>query len=114
MTDTLSTKVEQGTRPYSVVDLHGETVAEGLDDVPPLLNQEEIDRLAAHVTETVVFETAVADAVFKLPDSEGGVGDVHPGLDFGCQKCKEKISPSDDQLVTAFGYFYHERCISDE
>lgn len=97
--------------PFRVTDFHGEVIRDDLDTIPPLLNQEEVDTLVSHVLDGLVYDTAVADAVKKLPDSEGGRGDVAPGLDFGCQKCKERISPSDDELQVAFGHFYHRRCV---
>ncbi len=100
--------------PYRVTDFHGNVVSDELDTAPPELTQEEIDLLVSHVVETRIFDTAVADALLKLPDSEGGRGDVALGIEFGCQKCKDEIEPSEDTMVTAFGHFYHKRCVDDE
>lgn len=109
--DTYRDGIDHYEYPFRITDYHGEVVADGLDNVPPLLNQEEIDTLSAHLTDTVIYDTAVADALKKLPDYEGGVGDVPPGVRFGCQKCDGEISPPEHDLTVAFGHFYHTECV---
>lgn len=95
--------------PFRITDFHGEVVADELDTVPPLLTQEEIDLLAAHLEDTEITDTAVWSALQKLPDIEAGrgeVGDVRPH----CQKCGAMIG-ADEGCKTAFGHFYHTSCL---
>lgn len=65
--------------PFRVQDYHGETVREGLDTIPPFLNQEEIDILASELADR--FEDGIDDGhreqvlievLRKLPDREYG------------------------------------------
>lgn len=95
--------------PFHITDFHGEIVAEGLDNIPPLLDQEEIDLLAAHLEDSEITSVAVWSALRKLPDGEygaGELGDIRPY----CQKCGGMIS-EDEPQETAFGHFYHSNCI---
>lgn len=96
-------------RPYRVVDYNGDVVADELDTVPPLLNQEQIDLLASRLSKLGTTSVEVYSALRQLPDSAHGageVGDVRPH----CQVCDDEIGPEEPQ-TTRFGYFYHERCV---
>lgn len=95
--------------PFRVTDFHGEVVADELDNVPPLLNQEEIDLLASHLSRTTITSVEVWSAFKKLPDSHYGVGepgDAYPS----CQKCSEEIQDG-MEFTTSFGYFYCRPCM---
>jgi len=65
--------------PYRVTDFHGEVIRDDFDNVPPFLNQEQVDILTRVLIElleagefgcyhTQVLESVVSD----LPDSEYG------------------------------------------
>ena len=103
---------QQGA-PYAVLDHDGDAVAEGLDNVPPLLNQEEIDRLYSHLEDTLITEVAIADVMVKLPDSEAGAGDIIETLPIGCRKCGERIEQLETNGGQSFGYFHHVECPND-
>lgn len=67
--------------PYRVTDHHGETIAKDLDTVPALLNQEQMDNLAAHIEDVLDEEgvesyqnQVIASVLRDLPDTEYGRG----------------------------------------
>lgn len=67
--------------PYRVEDFDGAVIRDDLDNVPPFLNQEQIDVLAGHLEETIESaglldyrESVLASVLAALPDSDYGRG----------------------------------------
>lgn len=67
--------------PYRVEDWHGRVVADDLDTIPPLLNQEQVDILASELEDilaaggiTGFHGQTLATVLRDLPDSEYGRG----------------------------------------
>lgn len=78
----------------------------------PDLNQEQVDLLASHLENNLIYDVAVLEALRALPDIEYGRGEIPLDAPLGCQKCDESID-DDEMLVTAFGNFYHSGCVPD-
>jgi len=67
--------------PYRAEDFDGAVIRDDLDTVPPFLNQEQVDVLAAHLEATIESaelldyrESVLASVLAALPDSEYGRG----------------------------------------
>jgi hypothetical protein len=65
--------------PYRVTDFHGEVIRDDLDNVPPFLDQEQVDILTLVLIEQLeayeleCYPTQVLESVVRdLPDSEYG------------------------------------------
>jgi len=99
-------------RPYRITDFHGEVVADELDDVPPLLSQEETDTLAAFLEDQDLSDAALVSALRKLPDIEHGRGQLPAGFRPACHICGDEIE-TDADGVRAFGNYYHDDCTPD-
>jgi len=100
---------EEYEYPYRVTDWNGKPVRKNLDTVPPFLNQEQIDTLAAHLADANLSSAVLFRVLRDLPDSEWGrhcTGSVKPH----CQKCGEVITGPG---AVRFEYFYHENCLPD-
>ena len=93
-------------RPYRITDWHGEVVADELDDVPPLLNQEEIDVLASYLEEQSLDDQRLVSVLAKLPDFEWGRDELPEDFRPACKRCGEEIAP-DEYAERAFGHYYH-------
>lgn len=76
------------------------------------LNQEQVDLLASHLTDTLIYDVAVLEALRELPDIEYGRGEIPLDVPLGCQKCKDEIY-DEEMMGTSFGHFYHDGCVPD-
>lgn len=74
------------------------------------LTQEETDLLTRHLLDTQITDVTVYRVLKKLGDIEDGAGTVPDDWRPTCKKCDEEID-HDEVMGTAFGHFYHRRCV---
>jgi len=74
------------------------------------LDQRQTDKLTAHLMKTEITDVDVARALKSLDDIESGAGNFPDDWRPYCQKCDEELEDS-EMVGTAFGNFYHDRCV---
>ncbi len=74
------------------------------------LTQEQIDLTASHLAKSEITDVAVANTLKALPDIEDGANEFPEDWRPHCQKCDEEIVDG-EMCGTAFGNFYHDRCV---
>lgn len=62
-----------------------------------------------HFDGTALTSKPLADALYRLPDSEYGAGNLPEGCVFWCVLCESEIE-AQDKLGAKFGKFVHLSC----